>query len=40
MDEQESNYMICKLHEQYKNWGLDINYQKTEQLIIGRDGDD
>ena len=40
MDEQDSNYMTRKLHEQYKNWGLDINYVKTEQLIIGRDGDD
>ena len=40
MDEQDSNYMIGKLHEQYKNLGLDINYEKTEQLIIGRDGDD
>jgi len=40
MDEQDSNYMIRKLHEEYKNWGLDINYEKTEQLIIGRDGDD
>jgi len=36
MDEQDSSYMIRKLHEQYKNWGLDINY-KTEQLVIGRE---
>ena len=40
MDEQDSNYMVRKLHEQYKNWGLEINYEKTEQLTIGRDGDD
>ena len=40
MDEQDSSYMISKLHEQYKNWGLDINYEKTEQLVIGREGKD
>ena len=40
MDEQDSSYMIRKLHEQYKQWGLDINYEKTEQLIIGREGND
>ena len=40
MDEHDPNYMMCKLHEQYKNRGLHINYEKTEQLIIGRDGDD
>ena len=32
--------MICKLHEQYKNWGLDITYEKTERLVIGREGKD
>jgi len=40
MDEQDSSYMIRKLHEQYKNWGLDITYEKTEQLVIGREGKD
>jgi len=35
MDEQDSNYMIRKLHKQYKIWGLEINYVKTEQLMIG-----
>ncbi|KAF2884381.1 hypothetical protein ILUMI_21760 [Ignelater luminosus] len=39
LDEQDSNYMIRKLHEQYNNWGLDINLDKTEQLTIGRDED-
>jgi len=32
--------MLRKLHEQYKNWELDINYEKTEQLVIGREGKD
>src|SRR5215510_6563048 len=40
MDEQDSSYMIRKLHEQYKQWGLDINYEKMEQLIMGREGND
>src|SRR5215510_2607107 len=40
MDEQDSSYMIRILHEQYKKWGLDINYEKMEQLIIGREGND
>jgi len=40
MDEQDSNYMIRKLHEQYKIWGLEINYVKTEQLTIGSEGND
>jgi len=40
MDEQDSSFMIRKLHEKYKNWGLDITYEKTEQLVIGREGKD
>jgi len=40
MDEKDSSYMIRKLHEQYKKWGLYINYDKTEQLVIGREGND
>jgi len=40
MDEQDSNYMIRKLHEQYKRWGLEINYAKTEQMTIGSKGKD
>ena len=32
--------MIRKLHEQYKNWGLNINYEKMEQLVNGREGKD
>ena len=40
MDEQDSNYMIRKLHEQHKIWGLDIKSQKTEQLIIESDAED
>ena len=38
MHAQDSNYMIRKLHEQYKRWGLEINYAKTEQMTIGREG--
>ena len=26
--------MIQKLHEEYKSWGLDTNFEKFEQLII------
>jgi len=40
MYEQDSSYTLRKLHEQYKNWELDMNYEKTEQLVIGRERKD
>lgn len=39
IDEQDSDYMVWKLYNKYKLcWGLDINFTRTEQLVIGLDG--
>lgn len=39
MNEQDSFYVIRKLHEECKSWGLDIKIEKTKQVIIGSEGD-
>lgn len=39
-DEMDSNYMMRKLVEEYKNWGLTINIKKTEYLVVGERGQD
>lgn len=28
-------YMIIKLNEEYKAWSLNINFSKTEYLVVG-----
>lgn len=40
MDEQVSDYMIWKLNDGHKLCRLDIHFRKTEQLVIGLDGND
>lgn len=39
-DADDANYMVRKLHEEYKKWGLEINFEKTEYLVVGSKGDD
>lgn len=29
--------MTRKLHEEYQNWGLEMNMEKTEYLAVGGD---
>lgn len=35
-DEEDNEYMLRKLKEEYNRWGLDINFNKTECMCIGR----
>ncbi|XP_050497794.1 uncharacterized protein LOC126878967 [Diabrotica virgifera virgifera] len=34
-DESDIDYMLRKLKEEYTKWGLTINIQKTEYLVVG-----
>lgn len=38
MDEKDTNYMIRELLEEYKSWGFDIYFGKTDQLVTGGEG--
>lgn len=38
-DEEEADYMFRKLEEEYKRWGLTINYMKTEYMRVGEDSE-
>lgn len=39
-DEQDAHYMLRKLKEEYERWGLTINLNKTEYLVIGGKAED
>lgn len=39
-DEEDVSYMFRKLVEEYEKWGLEINLQKTEYMVIGAQGHD
>ena len=39
-DDNDINYMIRKLKEEYENWGLKINPSKTEYMVVGGVGRD
>lgn len=34
-DEDDADYMLRKLKDEYENWGLNINMQKTEYMKVG-----
>lgn len=34
-DEDDILYMLRKLHEEYSEWGLEINLSKTEYMVVG-----
>lgn len=34
-DQEDLTYMTRKLIEEYKNWGLEVNIEKTESMCIG-----
>ena len=34
-DEEDARYMIRKLEEEYKKWGLEMNLDKTKYMVIG-----
>lgn len=36
-DEDDMIYMVNKLMEEYRKWGLNINLQKTEYMCLGKD---
>lgn len=36
-EEDDVLYMLRKLHEEYLYWGLEINFNKTEYLVVGGD---
>lgn len=38
-DQDDLNYMLRKLKEEYEKWGLAINMHKTEYLIVGDEND-
>nr|CAH7740812.1 unnamed protein product [Callosobruchus chinensis] len=38
-DRDDLNYMLRKLKDEYEEWGLIINMQKTEYLIVGDEND-
>ncbi|KAF2906106.1 hypothetical protein ILUMI_00077 [Ignelater luminosus] len=35
--EGDVDYMLRKLKEEYENWGMNVNMQKTEYLPIGEE---
>lgn len=37
-DEFDAQYMLTKLVEEYEKWGLKINTQKTEYMVVGAKG--
>ena len=39
-DEEDLEYMLRKLIEEYEEWGLEVNSEKTQYLAIGREGRD
>lgn len=36
-DEEDMEYMVRKIDEEYRKWGLNINYNKTEYLCVGKE---
>lgn len=36
-DEEDMEYMLRKLTEEFEKWGLKLNYQKTEYMCVGRE---
>jgi hypothetical protein len=39
-DEEDVEYMLRKLIEEYDKWGLEVNTEKTQYLVVGRNGRD
>lgn len=39
-DEHDAEYMMRKLIEEYDSWGLEVNMEKTQYMVIGREGQD
>lgn len=39
-DEDDASYMVRKLIEEYDDWGLEINLQKTQYMVVGGQGND
>jgi hypothetical protein len=39
-DEDDMNYVMRKLTEEYNNWGLEINFDKTQYIVVGGQGQD
>lgn len=37
-DEDDANYMLRKLIEEYEQWGLELNLKKTQYMVIGGTG--
>lgn len=37
-DEHDAQYMLNKLTDEYAKWGLDINVNKTEYMVVGAKG--
>lgn len=38
-DTDDASYMTRKLEEEFNKWGLEINFGKTEYLVIGAEGE-
>lgn len=34
-DQQDMQYMLAKLTEEYNKWGLQLNMEKTQYMVIG-----
>lgn len=39
-DQQDMTYMLNKLIEEYTKWGLEVNTEKTQSMVIGGKGQD
>jgi hypothetical protein len=39
-DEDDMNYIMRKLTEEYNNWGLEINFDQTQHMVVGGQGQD
>jgi hypothetical protein len=39
-DEDDINYMTRKLTEGYNNWGLEINFDTTQYMLVGGQAQD
>lgn len=39
-DQQDMTYMLNKLVEEYNEWGLEVNTDKTQYMVIGGEGQD
>lgn len=39
-DEEDAEYMLRKLVEEYEKWGLELNMEKTQYMTIGTEGRD